>query len=102
MTPGNQLLVLAGASPAGFQGTYSQMVSRTLMSRSAPQPAMMATPRGGTKVLFVHVSESAFVWAMGHDFKASMLPPTEKAQNGNQNPCKTVHCVCFSRRHWCF
>jgi hypothetical protein len=30
------------------QGTYSQMVSTTLMSKSAPQPAMMATPRGGT------------------------------------------------------
>lgn len=30
--------------------TYSQMVSRMLMSKSAPQPAMMATPRGGTVV----------------------------------------------------
>jgi hypothetical protein len=28
--------------------TYSQMVSSTLISRSAPQPAMMTTARGGT------------------------------------------------------
>ena len=27
---------------------YSQMVSMTLTSKSAPQPAMIATPAGGT------------------------------------------------------
>lgn len=41
-----------GASGRGGEAlrTHSQMVSSRLISRSAPQPAMTTTPRGGTVV----------------------------------------------------
>lgn len=42
-----------GGNPKNETKTYSQMLRITLISRSAPQPAMMKTPRGGTVVAAV-------------------------------------------------
>jgi hypothetical protein len=43
----------------GRHKTYSQIVSRKLMSRSTPHPAMMKTASGGTVVVVDHVSSSS-------------------------------------------
>lgn len=39
---------LGGAMRRGGESTYPRMVRRTLIKKSAPQPATMYTPIGGT------------------------------------------------------